>query len=124
MRIGELAAATGVPARLLRYYEEQGLLEPGRTASGYRAYEASAVVRVRQIRGLLDAGLPTRIIRAVLPVVDRSPDGQARPAELPREVVALLEQEAVRLRERVARTSRDLESIELALRYVPPRTDP
>jgi hypothetical protein len=57
MRIGELSRRTGVPTRMLRYYEEQDLLHPERAANGYRRYSAAAVHRVQQIRGLLDAGL-------------------------------------------------------------------
>lgn len=70
MRIGQLAERTGVPARLLRYYEEQGLLSPSRSANGYRYYDQSLLARVTQIRGLLDAGVPTRIIREILPCLD------------------------------------------------------
>ena len=70
MRIGELAERTNVPARLLRYYEEQGLLTPDRRDNGYRDYAESLVDRVAQIRGLLDAGLPTKIIKQVLPCLD------------------------------------------------------
>jgi DNA-binding transcriptional MerR regulator len=70
MRIGELAERTGVPTRLLRYYEEQELLRPDRAANGYRDYAEALVDRVVQIRGLLDAGLPTKIIRQVLPCLD------------------------------------------------------
>lgn len=70
MRIGELAARTNVPTRLLRYYEEQGLLSPARAANGYRDYAEQLVDRVVQIRGLLDAGVPTRIIRQILPCLD------------------------------------------------------
>lgn len=70
MRIGELAARTNVPTRLLRYYEEQGLLSPARAANGYRDYGEQLVDRVVQIRGLLDAGVPTRIIRQILPCLD------------------------------------------------------
>ncbi len=57
-----MAKRTNVSTRLLRYYEEQGLLTPGRTTNGYREYAEPLVDRVVQIRGLLDAGLPTRII--------------------------------------------------------------
>ncbi|MET8624165.1 MerR family transcriptional regulator [Kitasatospora sp. NPDC004669] len=67
MRIGELARLTGVSARLLRYYEEQGLLQPARTAAGYREYGEEDTVRVWQIRSLLAAGLPTRVIAELLP---------------------------------------------------------
>lgn len=70
MRIGELAARTEVPTRLLRYYEDQGLLLPGRSANGYRDYEPDDVPRVLQIRGLIDAGVPTAIIREILPCLE------------------------------------------------------
>ncbi|SHE76275.1 DNA-binding transcriptional regulator, MerR family [Streptoalloteichus hindustanus] len=67
MRIGELARRTGVSERLLRYYEEQGLLRPERRSSGYRQYRESDVVVVRRIRTLLAAGLSTATIARVLP---------------------------------------------------------
>ncbi|RBY97016.1 MerR family transcriptional regulator [Blastococcus sp. TF02-8] len=66
MKIGELAERTGVSARMLRYYEQQHLLTAERSANGYRSYRPSDVDRVREIRALLDAGLPTRFARAVL----------------------------------------------------------
>ncbi len=67
MLIGELSAATGVSSRLLRYYEEQGLLAARRDGNGYRVYTADATERVRRIRELLAAGLPTESIRELLP---------------------------------------------------------
>ncbi|WP_043464696.1 MerR family transcriptional regulator [Kitasatospora sp. MBT66] len=70
MRIGELAARTGVSVRLLRYYEEQGLLEPRRPAGGQRRYDEDAPAVVRNIRALLGAGLSTSAIRDVLPCVN------------------------------------------------------
>jgi DNA-binding transcriptional MerR regulator len=70
MQIGELASRTEVPARLLRYYEDQGLLTPGRAANGYRDYGPDDVPRVLQIRGLIDAGVPTAIIREILPCLE------------------------------------------------------
>ncbi|GAA2729096.1 MerR family transcriptional regulator [Actinocorallia aurantiaca] len=66
MRIGDLADATGVNRRLLRYYEEQGLLRPARLANGYREYSESDVAAVRHIRALLAAGLPTVVIARLL----------------------------------------------------------
>jgi DNA-binding transcriptional MerR regulator len=70
MKIGDLAEATGVSTRLLRYYEEQGLLHPERSANGYRSYPSGAVEIVKQIRALLHAGLPTEVIRCALPCLD------------------------------------------------------
>ncbi|MFE7296622.1 MerR family transcriptional regulator [Streptomyces sp. NPDC057579] len=63
MRIGELARTTGVTTRALRYYEEQGLLRPERSANGYRSYGESAVRVVANIRLLLAAGLTTDDLR-------------------------------------------------------------
>jgi DNA-binding transcriptional MerR regulator len=65
--IGELAERTGTSERLLRYYERVGLLRPARQPNGYRTYDESAEEAVRRIRALLAAGLPTRVIRQVLP---------------------------------------------------------
>jgi Cu(I)-responsive transcriptional regulator len=56
MNIGEAARASGVTAKMIRYYESVGLLPPvGRTTSGYRVYgthEVHALQFVRQARRL------------------------------------------------------------------------
>ncbi|MGW0806017.1 MerR family transcriptional regulator [Nonomuraea sp. NPDC002799] len=70
MRIGELVRRTGVSQRLLRYYEEQGLLRPERRASGYRDYAEAHVDTVLRIRSLLAAGLGTSTIATVLPCLE------------------------------------------------------
>ncbi|RAG80421.1 MerR family transcriptional regulator [Streptacidiphilus pinicola] len=67
MRIGQLAERTGTSERLLRYYERVGLLSSARLPNGYRAYEPAAEQTVLRIRALLAAGLPTAVIREVLP---------------------------------------------------------
>ena len=73
MRIGELAGRTGVSIRALRYYEEQALLRPDRTSSGYRIYSDSDLDTVRRIRLLLAAGLGTELIAQILScMVDES----------------------------------------------------
>ena len=55
-------AAWGAAPRLLRYYEEQGLLRPHRASSGYREYAEEDVDVVRHVRTLLAAGLSTTTI--------------------------------------------------------------
>ena len=67
MRIGELAEATGVSARSLRYYEDQGLLRAHRTPAGHRRYTSDDVERVVQIQQLYAAGLCSRVIAELLP---------------------------------------------------------
>ncbi|MCJ1715246.1 MerR family transcriptional regulator [Curtobacterium sp. VKM Ac-2922] len=70
MRIGDLAARAGVSVRSLRYYGEQGLLLPDRTASGQRTYDLQAVDRVLLVQQLYAAGLASRTIAQLLPCVD------------------------------------------------------
>src|SRR3712207_9338826 len=84
MRIGELSGRTGVSTRMLRYYEEQHLVTPTRSANGYREYSEADVDRVRQVRALLDAGLPTRVVRAVLDMgLEGGPAAAGRAANCP-----------------------------------------
>lgn len=70
MRIGDLAQRTGASVRSLRYYEEQGLVLPERTPGGHREYEEDDVARVGFVQLLLAAGLPSRKIREILPILD------------------------------------------------------
>jgi DNA-binding transcriptional MerR regulator len=67
MRIGELSRRCGASARMIRYYEQQGLLTARRSSNAYRDYDVSAVTTVTQIRALLAAGLSTDVIRIILP---------------------------------------------------------
>ncbi|KLD74856.1 MerR family transcriptional regulator [Xanthomonas hyacinthi] len=67
MKIGELARQTGVSERMLRYYEQEGLLQPARTESGYRNYGEAEVETARRIRLLSAAGLKIETIRVLLP---------------------------------------------------------
>jgi DNA-binding transcriptional MerR regulator len=113
VRIGELSGRTGVPARLLRYYEDQGLLQPERDGNGYRSYGAADASRVEQIRGLLDAGLTTEIIGRILPFLDC---GIHLPAQcLTADTARLLEGEAERLGRRIDCLSRNRDAL---LRYL------
>ncbi|MFD9246708.1 MerR family transcriptional regulator [Streptomyces sp. NPDC059556] len=88
MKIGELSRETGVSVRLLRYYEEQGLLASERTPGGQRVYGSDAPSVVRRIRALLGAGLPTRVIAEVLDCVCGS-EGEIEPCLSPMLVARL-----------------------------------
>lgn len=50
MKIGELGRRAGVSTRTLRYYEEQGLLEPTRLPNGYRSYDEKDVASGNPLR--------------------------------------------------------------------------
>ena len=70
MRIGELAGATGTTPRALRHYEQARLISSERASHGYRIYDERSVVRVRNIRYPLSAGLTLDDVRAFLPCLD------------------------------------------------------
>lgn len=75
MRIGDLAAATGVSTQTLRFYEREGLLPaPNRQSNGYRVYDHEVASRVEFIRAAQTAGLTLSDIVGVLTLRD---DGQA-----------------------------------------------
>lgn len=73
MRIGAAARVSGVSARSLRYYEDEGLIDPGRLSNGYRDYCQSTIDRVEVIRSLLESGLPVRLVRDLLPHLGAGP---------------------------------------------------
>jgi DNA-binding transcriptional MerR regulator len=57
LRIGEVAAAAGVSADTVRYYERRGLLPTAaRTGAGYRQYSPGAIERVRLVRSAVQFG--------------------------------------------------------------------
>lgn len=88
--IGELARRTGVPVRTIRYYCDEGILEPLRSVGGHRRFEAAAVDRLGLVKRLRGLGLGLRSITDVL-TGRRSLDEAvaAERAELDREVATL-----------------------------------
>jgi MerR family transcriptional regulator, copper efflux regulator len=55
LTINEAAETTGWSARMLRYIESIGLVEPGRSGAGYRLYGPAELQRLSTLRELLDA---------------------------------------------------------------------
>ena len=94
--------------RLVRYYEQQQLLAPTRQANGYRAYDEEHVARVTRIAGLVQAGLPTRLVKEVLELEDAAAD--ERPS-CPRTVADMLARELTGIEERIACLSRSRDTI-------------
>jgi DNA-binding transcriptional MerR regulator len=71
LTIGQIAAHAGVTVRTVRHYHAKGLLpEPERDASGYRRYDAKAVVDLIKIRTLAGAGVPLARVKELLQADD------------------------------------------------------
>ncbi|WP_055495193.1 MerR family transcriptional regulator [Streptomyces sp. TP-A0356] len=109
MRIGELSEHTHTSRRLLRYYEDQGLIASRRDPNGWRSYDEGNVDRVLRIRRLLEAGLPTRIIRQILPCLDEP--GTIHVPDASPEIIAALEQERNRLTKRIRFLMRNRDAV-------------
>lgn len=71
MKIGEAAGRSGVPAKTIRFWEDQQLLPaPARTPAGYRDYDPAILERLAFIRHAQAAGLTLEHIRQVLDIRD------------------------------------------------------
>jgi MerR family transcriptional regulator, copper efflux regulator len=71
MRIGEAAGQAGIPAKTIRFWEDQRLLRPpARTPAGYRDYDPAILERLAFIRHAQAAGLTLEAIRQVLNIRD------------------------------------------------------
>ena len=99
MKIGEVAQRTEVATRLIRYYEQQGLLHADRTANGYRSYDEDDVLRVQRVAGLVQAGLPTRLVKVLLDAEDAA---YRHEPTCPLAVAEQLAEELTGLEERIA----------------------
>jgi DNA-binding transcriptional MerR regulator len=109
MRIGELSRRTGVAPRLLRYYEEQGLISAHRATNGYRTYDEEHVERVRQVAAMIRSGLTTRLTRALLELEEI--ESRERAETCSRGVAELLAESLHDIEDRIACLSRSRDTI-------------
>jgi MerR family copper efflux transcriptional regulator len=71
LNIGRAAAASGVSAKMIRHYEENGFIpKAGRTIAGYRVYKDSDVHVLRFIRRGRDLGFSMKEIKTLLGLWD------------------------------------------------------
>jgi DNA-binding transcriptional MerR regulator len=65
--IGQIARRTGLPVHTIRFWSDSGLVPPsGRSAGGYRLYDATAVARFDLVRTLRDLGIGLEAVQEIL----------------------------------------------------------
>ncbi len=108
-KIGEVAELLDVTVRTIRYYEEEGLVEPLRSEGGTRFYTDRQIVRLRAILLMAANGFSLDVIRLIAEAREGSRTGDegsgrvsARLDELIAELTARIEQ-TQQLREEVVR---------------------
>lgn len=93
--IAEAADLVGLTPHTLRYYEQQGLVRPGRDASGYRAYSAADLRRLVFLARMRLSGMPMRELRRYIGLVEQ---GDATTGE--RRAIMIEQRERIRRRVR------------------------
>jgi MerR family transcriptional regulator, light-induced transcriptional regulator len=109
LRIGQLAKRTGVSPELLRAWEQRyGLLQPTRTAGGFRLYSAADEARVQGMQSLVAGGLAAaQAARLLLSDDEPAPRSVSTSAATLEDAAGNLTASLDRLDEQVANTALD-----------------
>ena len=103
MNIGQAAKATGISAKMIRYYEDSGLIGPvARTGSGYRVYGPRDIHTLRFIKRSRDMGFSVERIAGLLQLWRDRSRHSADVKRLALEHVEVLQQRIAELQEMVA----------------------
>ena len=97
-KIGEVAEGLGTTVRTIRYYEEEGLLEPARSEGGTRYYSERHLSRLRAILHLAANGFSLEVIRLIATAREGSRSGDEGSAR----VAAQLDAVSAELTERIS----------------------
>jgi MerR family transcriptional regulator, copper efflux regulator len=108
MNIGQVAKASGLSAKMIRYYESTGLVpSAGRRASGYRTYGESDLHRLMLVRRARELGFSVEFIRELLALWSDRGRSNTEVRAIALKHVADLEAQAEKLQDMIA-TLRDL----------------
>jgi DNA-binding transcriptional MerR regulator len=76
MKIGELARRLGVSVATLRFYEQKGLVRPGRSEGGTRRYDEEDLARFGVIRDLVQLEVPLEFLAGLARVRGEHDSGE------------------------------------------------
>jgi MerR family transcriptional regulator, mercuric resistance operon regulatory protein len=109
-KIGYVAKKTGLSIDAIRFYEKQGLLQsPSRSEGGFRLFQDKDIANLRLIRSSQSLGFSLDEIRDLLSICN----GISSPCA---EVMRLLEQKLVAIREKIAELNSLEDEVATALR--------
>lgn len=116
--IGEAARQSGVSAKMLRHYEQIGLIEPAtRSDAGYRLYSGAAISTLAFIRHARDLGFSTAQIADLL-------DLRNDPQRASREVKTVAERHLQELHEQQQRLQQMIAMLQQMIQQCPGNSDP
>ena len=98
MNIGEAAAASGISRKMIRYYEETGLLPAApRSSAGYREYNDNYVAQMCFIKRARDLGFSLDRIKTLLDLWQNSDRQSADVKALAQQYMTELDQDIMHL---------------------------
>lgn len=98
-KIGEVADSLGTTIRAVRYYEEEGLLQPLRTAGGTRLYNQRHISRLKSILHLAENGFSLESIRLISSIRETCKTGDESSKKVAAQLDDKIKQLSARIRE-------------------------
>ena len=111
MKIGDVADLTGTSVQTLRFYENSGLIQAGRTPGGTRDYDEDAINRIRVIRTLGELGIPHKQLKALADIRPQSKTGNEASHKVTHELEAMNET-LHQLKSLISKTIKDINRAE------------
>lgn len=97
MNIGEVARASGLPAKTIRYYEDIGLIRPFRQENGYRVFDSRHLNKLRFLQRARSLGFSVDECRSLLALYEDEQRTSAEVKKIARQRLADIEKKMAEL---------------------------